>query len=323
LLAAFKDNSELFGDSVKSRLWNFGDGNTSAQQNPTNTFNSGRYNISLTIETQHGCVDTSTKSNAVTAGNKPVAEFNAVPLTGCASRVRQFNNQSTGNITDSKWNFGDGGVSFDKHPLYYFQDSGKFYVKLVVSDNGCKDSIIKPDYIYVEAPAGRLLTTFDCKDRFTVTFTDRTKGALTRLWDFGDGQTSTDIKAVHTYDSPGMYVVQLSVKGINCSDLERDTVYIKTTLPKVVVSPADSLHCKNRPLQFAVTDFDSAVSKYFSWDFKDGVITPSRSTTAVIFHTYKQAGVYQPYVDITDYAKCHDTIPILNPIEYLWPNSFI
>ena len=142
LQTSFKDTSDFFNVPAKSWLWNFSDGNISSQQNPAHMFVlAGKYDISLTIETTQGCSATITKNNVVTSGNKPAANFSAAPLTGCASAIRDFKNKSLGNLTASLWNFGDGGISFDKNPQYHYQDTGTFPVKLVVSDNGCKDSL--------------------------------------------------------------------------------------------------------------------------------------------------------------------------------------
>src|SRR6185369_7542752 len=34
-----------------------------------------------------------------------------------------------------------------------------------------------------------------------------------RYWDFGDGETSTDVSPVHLYNKPGAYNVKLKVRG--------------------------------------------------------------------------------------------------------------
>lgn len=42
------------------------------------------------------------------------------------------------------------------------------------------------------------------------TFTNRSYDATTYLWDFGDGQMSTEANPVHTYSNPGVYTVRLT-----------------------------------------------------------------------------------------------------------------
>ena len=190
LQTAFADTSEFFNASVKSRLWDFGDGATSNQQNPAHTFAAGRYNVSLTVVTTQGCSSTITQTDAVVAGNKPVASFSAAPLNGCASTIRNFKNKSSGTITASAWDFGDGGISYDKNPQYHYQDTGTFAVKLVVSENGCKDSVSIPNYIHVNGPVAKLITDVKCSDRFTAHLYDSSIGETSREWDFGDSMTT-------------------------------------------------------------------------------------------------------------------------------------
>ena len=64
LQTVFKDTSDFFNVSVKSWLWDFGDGGTSNQQNPAHTFMlTGKYDVELTVVTTQGCLDTITKRN--------------------------------------------------------------------------------------------------------------------------------------------------------------------------------------------------------------------------------------------------------------------
>ncbi|MBN4062208.1 PKD domain-containing protein [Bacteroidales bacterium AH-315-I05] len=49
----------------------------------------------------------------------------------------------------------------------------------------------------------------------TVTFTDSSLNAVAYLWDFGDGQTSTEQNPVHIYSTPGTYTATLTAYA-NC-----------------------------------------------------------------------------------------------------------
>ncbi len=51
-----------------------------------------------------------------------------------------------------------------------------------------------------------------------VQFTDRSSGATTWNWNFGDGSTSTEQNPVHVYSASGTYKVTLSVNGTEGSD---------------------------------------------------------------------------------------------------------
>ncbi|MCS7073543.1 MAG: PKD domain-containing protein, partial [Bacteroidia bacterium] len=63
---------------------------------------------------------------------------------------------------------------------------------------------------------------------FTVAFIDSTVPIPNSwLWDFGDGNTSTDQFPVHTYTTPGVYTVTLTTNNtLNCSSVATRTNYI-------------------------------------------------------------------------------------------------
>lgn len=46
-----------------------------------------------------------------------------------------------------------------------------------------------------------------------VAFTNTTNYATSYLWNFGDGQVSTDVSPTHAYDQPGTYVVELEARN--------------------------------------------------------------------------------------------------------------
>jgi PKD repeat protein len=65
-----------------------------------------------------------------------------------------------------------------------------------------------------------------------VSFESRSAGNISDfLWNFGDGQTSTEQNPVHQYLSAGVYTVTLEVVGPEGSDLETKTNFITVTQP--------------------------------------------------------------------------------------------
>ncbi|WP_048065773.1 DUF3344 domain-containing protein [Methanosarcina acetivorans] len=64
----------------------------------------------------------------------------------------------------------------------------------------------------------------------TVSFTDESTGSpASWLWDFGDGNNSTEQNPVHTYSTEGTYSVNLTVTNEDGSDSELKTDYITVT----------------------------------------------------------------------------------------------
>lgn len=61
----------------------------------------------------------------------------------------------------------------------------------------------------------------------TITCTDASVGATSWLWDFGDGNTSTEQNPIHTYEAEGDYVITLTVNGLPCPSSQTFT-YLMT-----------------------------------------------------------------------------------------------
>jgi PKD repeat protein len=68
-------------------------------------------------------------------------------------------------------------------------------------------------------------------DGFTATFTNKSSGATTFAWDFGDGSISTDENPVHTYAADGTYTVTLTASDGADSDGVSKDVLIDTANP--------------------------------------------------------------------------------------------
>ncbi len=317
----FKDNSNLHGDAAKSWLWDFGDSSTSNQQNPVHTYNSeGTFNVSLTVESTQGCAATYTKSSAVAIGNKPVVNFSASPLSGCASVLRQFEDSSTGNITSYSWTFGDGGTSSQKNPLYHYKDTGKLTVRLTVSDNGCTNFLEKIRYIHVIGPVAKFTKIVNCPDKKIINYTDASIGETSRFWDFGDGFTSTNKNVIHTYPGPGVYAIKLIVTGPVCNDTAYDTVRAYIGHPQVQFTPIKSFYCKTDILSFSVIDYDSISVKSFAWNFGDSTTAFNKNYHAVAYH-YRTTGNFTPKVYLRDNDMCIDSAQSLTTVMIKGPTA--
>jgi gliding motility-associated-like protein len=124
-------------------LWDFGDGNTSMQQNPVHTYvNPGNYTVTLTVSSGSNCSGSRTDTNYIEVYAAPVAGFIFDPQTITLTEpVVQFTDRSrAGNMWD--WNFGDSTTSTDQNPIHEYPDTGAYIVSLIVTtDDGCVDSI--------------------------------------------------------------------------------------------------------------------------------------------------------------------------------------
>jgi PKD repeat protein len=148
--------------------------------------------------------------------NAPLAGFSADLTTGDVPVEVHFTNTSTeGPYTSSLWNFGDGSTSTDTDPIHTYMKSGTFTVQLTVSGPGGSDTLIRTSFVHVNpVTANFSASVIQGQVPLEVKFTNQTTGQYdTALWDFGDGQTSSEIAPTHTYQTRGSYTVSLSVSG--------------------------------------------------------------------------------------------------------------
>lgn len=131
-------------------------------------------------------------------------------------------------------------VEFDRTPPYGngpwvpgvagVDDIGKTYqyrVNDLVSGNKCWGNVT------ILAPA--LVSSFDyTSESLTTTFNNTSVNALSYLWDFGDGTTSTESNPVHSYSSPGTYTVILTASSA-CTTAN-DTLILSLTSGTSVLS---------------------------------------------------------------------------------------
>ncbi len=192
---------------------------------------------------------------------------------------------SSDNINSWMWFINDSLANSQEIFTYIFPDTGTYNVCLVITTNGwCSDTICKN--IRITAPDCYTSYTSQHIEGYTYSFTNMSSDDLrTRLWDFGDGQTSTDENPQHTYQIPGVYQVCLSSEDMYkiCSQQYCDTLSVLDTTPCI----ADFIYDDdNYNVQF--TNTSSGPVENYLWDFGDG----NTSTETSPYHTYSSTGVY-------------------------------
>src|SRR5690606_28673700 len=124
----------------------------------------------------------------VLAGTKQVANFTIDTTIFCANDTNKFLNLSTDSslINTYHWEFGDGQISSQFEPIHFFKDTGWLDISLRVGYNGCYDTLIKQDYVYVKGPIAEFSYVIDCDNPFVVPFQSIMKDVTRYYWDFGD-----------------------------------------------------------------------------------------------------------------------------------------
>lgn len=275
--------------------WDFGDGQTSTQHNPTHTYTAaGVYTVRLRVKEEGVWSDYQTKLNFITVTElPPVAAFTATPTSGPSPLNVQFTDQSSGVITAWLWDFGDGAPgSALQSPTHTYATAGVYNVSLTVSGPGGSDIEAKTGFITVTPPPPPV-ANFSAMPTsgpapLEVQFTDQSGGAYdTCLWDFGDGTTSTLENPTHIY-AAGVYTVTLTVNGPGGSDTETKPNYI-TVSPeppeaKFIATPTIGI----APLTVTFTDHSLGTITDWLWSFGDGAGSTEQNPT----HIYAASGEY-------------------------------
>jgi PKD repeat protein len=229
LQVSFNDQST---NSPFSWSWDFGDGNTSTDQNSNHIYNvPGTYNVSLTVTNPQG-PNSITKNNYITVNPVPVAAFTNTPVSGTVPFQVNFSDQSQYGPTSWSWDFGDGGTSTSQNPSHNYTEPNNLYtVSLTVSNAYGSNNVTKTDCILTRAPQPVADFTQDVTNGqppLSVSFTDLSTGSPTNwLWNFGDGNTSGQQNPSHNYTSSGNYLVSLTVSNSTGSDTKINSFYIR------------------------------------------------------------------------------------------------
>ncbi len=215
-------------------LWDFGDGSTSNGQNPVHPYvQPGSYEVCLTIQhtdTVYFCTDSICKTIIIPDSVNCEAAY-TFEIDPYYPLEVSFFDQSSGNITNWEWNFGDGTVSSEQNPVHLFPAPDEYLVCLNVynadSLETCFHFICKtlnlPDTIICES---EYYTMVDSSSNvmYHYTFYDQSSGYPDHwLWDFGDENISNEQHPTHIYDAPGLYEVCLNSGNSNypgCNDIQ-------------------------------------------------------------------------------------------------------
>ncbi len=161
----------------------------------------------------------------ITVNPAPLANFFPSIEEGCAELTVGFSPADEGGSA-LVWNFGDGSpISNEVSPLHTYTEPGAYFVQLTATGaGGCEASFeVGPIVVHARGeadfvsdppqPGPVMLPDGE------VAFSDRSTQALRHYWDFGDGFSATEANPLHSYQTPGEYMVRLTITGAGgCTD---------------------------------------------------------------------------------------------------------
>lgn len=312
-LAAFVDESIDSLDPITTYKWYFGDGDSSAAQNPNHLYTAfGSYQVTQIVDNGF-CQDTAILN--VVVENNPTAAFDVDTMSGCSRLTVNFTNQSSVNAVSFEWDFGDGSATVTAQDTSHtYTNDGNadtsFVVRLIAQTAfGCADTVFDTITVFpVPVPSFISDDTLDCGP-VTVNFTNTTTGNnLNFRWDFGDGSpTVTTVSPTHVYENQTLFIsnyeVSLVVESNNgCRDTTRETITVYPE-PRFTFSAQPDSGCS--PLRVRFPSVVGAVS--YDWDFGDGNTASGPTPTNTFVNTTTNDRTYQVRLVAQNGFGCRDT----------------
>jgi len=334
----FTDNTENGDGNVTSWSWDFGDGNSSIEQNSVHLYtpvpsDTGYvqqhfFTVSLSVTDEFGFSYTFERDSIKVNNPAPPTTFYSYLFDILTVSFTSFIT-SDGEITNYHWDFGDATTEADtsdlQSPTYTYPAPGIYPVSLTVIDSyGLSAGVTTDISVYpTEDPPSANFSW--AAELLQVIFTDLSVAGDTTItnwsWDFGDGTTEADTSDLqsptYTYTEAGTYSVSLTVTDANeLSNLSIQNI----TVAFVLVGPTAGFTHSGSYLTKQFTDEstpgDTTITNW-SWDFDgDG----NEDTTGAGPHTYvyEESGTYSVSLTVTDENNLTDTYyDSVISVEYL------
>ncbi|MES2565224.1 MAG: PKD domain-containing protein [Bacteroidota bacterium] len=304
----FINTSNVSAGSVTNSNWNYGDGNTSSSQNGLNYYaNTGTYNVQLIVSSDMGCTDTAIIPVTISPLPTPAFSANSVCLNGTTSFTNS-SSVSSGFITITNWQFGDGNQSFQNQPLHQYLNAGTYNVTLNITTNSnCSNTITIPVTVN-PLPFAAFSATNVCEGNILNFLNNSTisSGSISNnIWDFTSNGTpdNTNQNANNYFSAYGTYTTQLMViSNLNCSSTYTALV---TVYPKPVVQFSSMPVCQGQPTSFTnQTTIPNGQIINYSWSFGDNTTQLGYSP----IHQYSTAGNYNVVLTVTSDYNCTNSV---------------
>tara|TARA_B100001287_G_scaffold125390_2_gene105686 strand:+ start:17727 stop:23681 length:5955 start_codon:yes stop_codon:yes gene_type:complete len=335
-------------DFISEFFWDFGDGNTSTEANPTHIYDTiGEYTVTFSCSDSTGCSSRYVINNMITTyGEDDVELPNQDTIFACSPYT--FTADAS-NIGESYWNwdFGDGEYGLGSNISHQYTESGIYNVKLNAdAPNSCMYNILNYATIVIDDDIKidlDITVNTECDNGY-IDVVNNSIGVTDHLWDMGDGGVVRTADINHSYNTSKSYFVSyqaLSESGclvvetiaviFSCDEdlnpvpqaeieIIEDTTQADTLITGPLLDPVTNevITQKCGPELINLnTPYPNADSVF--WDFGDGYTSREANPS----HLYQNAGTF----DLSHYAYFAggdiETLIIKNFVDqYLLDPSF-
>lgn len=288
-------------NNATSYHWDFGDGATSALQDPSHTYpnTGGPWVATLTIATASGCSSTAFDtiwSNGSTGNCNASFTYSTTPVGGVA-----FNYNGTNNPNQTySWSFGDGSSSSQQNPTHFYNSNGPWIVCLTINDSsGCSstfcDTVGSNSQPTCSADFTMQIDSSNGVYVVTLQSTSIGTGPISYNW-WVDGSQYSGSSVVHTFPNHGIYGICLDITTADsCYSYLCDTLYLNTGSGNNCNANFQYSLSSSGTVQFYSSGNNNWV---YSWDFGDN----HASTVPNPVHQYNAPGTYMVCLTVGDPA---------------------
>ena len=297
-------STSTIANGVMDYFWRFGDGTTSTLINPVKSYNAvGNYSVTLIVTSDGGCKDSTTHIVNVVASNLNASISVASSTTQALSgNSFTFNNASnTGTGISFSWNFGSGAnaPSYNGlNPTVSYSTTG---IKTIVLTSSAAGVASVTDTVRVNVVANPHAVIGSITNTYNNYTFDGSGSTGNLIWMFGDGATSSDTIAHHTYNAAGNYNILLIATNGNKSDTARQSNYSIAGAPVAPIAKFGvntSAQCFTGNA-FTFTDSSTGAGNSYRWTFPNALVDSSllQNPASVTFKSY---GTYAVTLVVTN-----------------------
>jgi PKD repeat protein len=297
--------STVLNDVITSWLWDFDGLGTSTDSIATFAFsNSGTYDVTLIVSTQHSCTDTVSLPVNIIASPDFTYTFNE-PCDGNPVTFNFISNTIPPPPSNLTWSFGDGNQSSLLNPTHLYSTADTFSVSLFVlnPNTGCTSQLDTQLVIKPVPLAG--FTALDICQGLPLQFNDTSSVATGTIsswnWNFNNLGTDSVQNPVFVFTDPGIYNVTLDIiSDQGCSSSANSNVII---LPNPDASFTPNPVYGSPPLTVNFVNQTTGGLNYV-WNFGDGSGPGSGFSPT---HIYQDTGNYNITMIAISADGCNDT----------------
>lgn len=254
------DFIDISSNNPDTYLWDFGDGETSEEQNPNHVYSEpGDYIVCLTVTNDEG---SDMICETVTVVFAPIASYT---YTDNGEGDVDFMDNSTNNPDTYLWDFGDTQTSTDQNPNHVYAAPGDYIVCLTVTNAAGSDTVCETVTI-VFAPVADFSFTND--DVGNYDFMDLSlNGPESWDWDFGGAGTSDQPNPAFPFTVSDTYNVCLTVTNSAGSDMTCQEIMVVISSTFELEDVVELSIFPNPTFDHLNIEFSSEIKTPFSIEF--------------------------------------------------------